>query len=174
MVVLNPCFQMKPVFEISRNSIIKSNSNHISYSAPLYVDITKTTITTTKEGDEATDDVKTLNKVFIGKVPIMLRSSYCMLPQGSSDKDLTDLGECPYDQGGYFIINGGEKVLIAQEKMSLNHVYVFKKAMPSKFSYVAEIRSTMEVGSRPTSTMLVKMLAPGSKVTPMGTTVTNK
>ena len=55
-------------------------------------------------------------------------------------------------------------MLIAQEKMSLNHVYVFKKAMPSKFSYVAEIRSTLEVGSRPTSTMLVKMVAPGSRV----------
>jgi len=32
------------------------------------------------------------------QVPIMLRSTYCMLGQGSSDKDLTGLGECPYDQ----------------------------------------------------------------------------
>ncbi|KAF6161182.1 hypothetical protein GIB67_007823, partial [Kingdonia uniflora] len=39
-----------------------------------------------------------------------------------SEEDLTDRGECPYDQGGYFIINGSEKVLIAQEKMSTNHV----------------------------------------------------
>jgi len=55
-------------------------------------------------------------------------------------------------------------VLIAQEKMSHNHVYVFKKQPPSKYSYVAEIRSCLETGSRPTSTMYVKMLARGGKV----------
>ncbi len=43
-------------------------------------------------------------------------------------------------QGGYFIINGSEKVLIAQERMANNHVYVFKKSQPSKYSYVAEVR----------------------------------
>lgn len=46
----------------------------------------------------------------------MLQSSFCTLYQ-ISEKDLTELGECPCDQGGYFIINGCEKVLIAQEKM---------------------------------------------------------
>ncbi len=101
-------------------------------------------------------------KVFIGKVPIMLRSEFCIL-WNLADKDLTDLGECPYDQGGYFVINGSEKVLIAQEKMSHNHVYVFKKAMPSKYAYVAETRSGLETGSRPTSTLYVKQLARGTK-----------
>jgi DNA-directed RNA polymerase II subunit RPB2 len=81
-----------------------------------------------------------------------------MLAGAPSDKDLTELGECPYDQGGYFVINGSEKVLIAQEKMSHNHVYVFKKQAPSKYAYVAEIRSCLETGSRPTSTMYVKMM----------------
>ena len=47
------------------------------------------------------------------QVPIMLRSDYCNL-SGKSERDLCDLGECPYDQGGYFVINGSEKVLIAQ------------------------------------------------------------
>ena len=55
--------------------------------------------------------------MFIGKVPIMLRSDYCSL-HGHTDKELTELGECPYDEGGYFVINGSEKVLIAQERMS--------------------------------------------------------
>ena len=43
-------------------------------------------------------------------------------------------------QGGYFVINGSEKCLIAQEKMSNNHVYVFEKRMPCKYSFTAECR----------------------------------
>jgi DNA-directed RNA polymerase II subunit RPB2 len=69
----------------------------------------------------------------------MLRSSYCGLRE-CSDKELTDLGECPYDSGGYFVINGSEKVLIAQERMAANHVYVFKKSQPSKYLFVGECR----------------------------------
>eukprot|EP01117_Protostelium_nocturnum_P006789 TRINITY_DN2438_c0_g1_i4.p1 TRINITY_DN2438_c0_g1~~TRINITY_DN2438_c0_g1_i4.p1 ORF type:complete len:1174 (-),score=395.88 TRINITY_DN2438_c0_g1_i4:61-3582(-) len=130
---------------------------NLTYSSPLYVDITKTTITA-REGGEEASDVEELPKLFIGKVPIMLRSTYCVLSDSSSNRELPDLGECPYDQGGYFIINGGEKVLIAQEKMSHNHVYIFKKSQPSKYSFVAECRSCLETGSRPTSTFYVKML----------------
>lgn len=88
----------------------------------------------------------------------MLRSRYCTLYE-NSDKDLTELGECPYDQGGYFIINGSEKVLIAQEKMSTNHVYVFKKRQPNKYAYVAEVRSMAESQNRPASSMFVRMLS---------------
>ena len=46
-------------------------------------------------------------------------------------------------QGGYFIVNGSEKVLIAQERMANNHVYVFKKSQPSKFSYICECRCSL-------------------------------
>lgn len=97
----------------------------------------------------------------------MLRSSYCTLYQ-NSEKDLTELGECPYDQGGYFIINGSEKVLIAQEKMSTNHVYVFKKRQPNKYAYVAEVRSMAESQNRPPSTMFVRMLSRASSKGVMG------
>lgn len=47
---------------------------------------------------------------------------------------------CYVVQGGYFVINGSEKVLIAQEKMANNHVYVFKKSQPSKYGFVSECR----------------------------------
>lgn len=97
------------------------------------------------------------------KVPIMLRSSYCSLFH-LSEKDLMEMGECPYDQGGYFIINGSEKVLIAQEKMSTNHVYVFKKRQPNKYAYVAEVRSIAEAQNKAPSGMFVRMLSrPGAK-----------
>lgn len=68
------------------------------------MDITKTIM---KEGE---DQVQTQHqKTFIGKIPIMLRSTYCLL-SGLTDRDLCELNECPLDPGGYFIINGSEKV----------------------------------------------------------------
>jgi DNA-directed RNA polymerase II subunit RPB2 len=86
----------------------------------------------------------------------MLRSGFCIL-KGLESKDLYDLNECPLDQGGYFIINGSEKVLIAQERMAGNHVYVFAKAQPSPISFLSEIRSAVEKGGKTISTMQVKM-----------------
>ena len=46
-------------------------------------------------------------------MPIMLRSQYCILNphgRGRNDRDITKVGECVFDQGGYFVINGSEKV----------------------------------------------------------------
>lgn len=101
-------------------------------------------------------------KTFIGKIPIMLRSTYCLL-NGMTDRDLTELNECPLDPGGYFIINGSEKVLIAQEKMATNTVYVFAMK-DSKYAYKTEIRSCLEHSSRPTSTLWVNMTKGGSNI----------
>ncbi len=86
----------------------------------------------------------------------MLRSTFCIL-HDLSDSDLFDLNECPYDSGGYFIINGSEKVLIAQERMATNHVYVFAKAQPSPISFLAEIRSAVEKGGKTISQFQVKL-----------------
>ncbi|XP_009108527.2 DNA-directed RNA polymerase II subunit 2 [Brassica rapa] len=133
---------------------------NLTYSAPLCVDVSKRVTKKGHDGVEVTE-TQDFTQVFIGKVPIMLRSTYCTL-NGNSEKDLTELGECPFDQGGYFIINGSEKVLIAQEKMSSNHVYVFKKRQPNKYLYVAEVRSMAEDQNKPPSTMFVRMLS-GSK-----------
>lgn len=129
---------------------------NLTYSAPLYVDITKTV---TKENQ---DPMETQHqKTYIGKIPIMLRSSYCLL-SGLTDRDLAELHECPLDPGGYFIINGSEKVLIAQEKMATNTVYVFSMK-DSKYTYKAEVRSCIEHSSRPTSTLWVNMLSKGAQ-----------
>ncbi|KAI1500331.1 DNA-dependent RNA polymerase 2 rpb140 [Biscogniauxia marginata] len=98
--------------------------------------------------------------VFIGKLPVMVKSKACHLSRETED-DLFLLNECPYDQGGYFIINGSEKVLIAQERSAANIVQVFKKAQPSPFSYTAEIRSALEKGSRLISSLMLKLYTKG-------------
>lgn len=96
------------------------------------------------------------NMVFVGKLPVMVKSHICHL-SNESDDNLFLVNECPYDQGGYFVINGSEKVLIAQERSAANIVQVFKKAQPSPFTYVAEIRCALEKGSRLISSFSLKL-----------------
>jgi len=143
---------------------------NLTYSAPLYVDITKKVVKGGAGGggnDDDPDDPEAdahetqHNKAFIGKIPIMLRSYYCVL-SNKVERDLTELNECPLDPGGYFIINGSEKVLIAQEKMATNTVYVFSMKN-SRYAYKTEIRSVLEHSSRPTSTLWVNMMARGGQ-----------
>lgn len=100
------------------------------------------------------------NMIFVGKLPIMVKSKICHLSQ-ESDENLFLVNECPYDQGGYFVINGSEKVLIAQERSAANIVQVFKKAQPSPFNYTAEIRSALEKGSRLISSLMLKLYGKG-------------
>lgn len=59
-------------------------------------------------------------------VPVMVRSNFCSLDKLNA-KERMIYKECVYDEGGYFIVNGGEKVLVAQERMANNFVYVFEK-----------------------------------------------
>ena len=56
-------------------------------------------------------------------MPLMLRSSNCVLT-GKTPAELAKLNECPIDPGGYFIINGVEKVILIQEQLSKNRMIV--------------------------------------------------
>ena len=73
------------------------------------------------ETDETT--IKNFEKVNIGLMPIMVKSKLCILNE-LDDIRLTELGECSYDQGGYFIIKGKEKVFLSQEKKINNILYI--------------------------------------------------
>lgn len=142
----------------------------LTYSAPLYVDITMNEYRVGNDvniGDPSVNfgtpfSTEKAGKEFLGYVPIMLRSRFCVLAD-KDDMQLSELGECIYDQGGYFVINGGEKVIIAQERMSNNHVYAFKKKQPHKFSWVIETRSQVENSTRPTSTLYLQMYQKAAK-----------
>eukprot|EP00055_Hartaetosiga_balthica_P010729 m.46831 g.46831 ORF g.46831 m.46831 type:complete len:1182 (-) comp7289_c0_seq1:1996-5541(-) len=112
-------------------------------------------IRSVKDEDDEEKTTEMEVDVRLGKIPIMLRSKFCRL-DGKDDTELYRLDECPLDPGGYFIINGSEKVLIAQERMAANTVYVFPKKDP-KYSYVAQISSVTERATRPPSTMSVKV-----------------
>jgi len=84
---------------------------------------------------------KTLPKIHIGKLPIMLKSNICVLSQYKY-VDSKHTGECNYDAGGYFIINGSEKTVLGQERAAENRVYCFNISKnDTKYTWKAEIKS---------------------------------
>ena len=62
-------------------------------------------------------------KVPIGRIPIMLRSSRCVLA-GKREDELARLRECPFDPGGYFVCKGVEKVINMHEQLTKNRVII--------------------------------------------------
>jgi DNA-directed RNA polymerase III subunit RPC2 len=85
----------------------------LTYAAPIFVDI------------EYTKGRKIIvqKNMEIGRMPIMLRSSKCALTN-KSEMEMATLNECPLDPGGYFIVNGTEKVILVQEQLSKNRIIV--------------------------------------------------
>ena len=84
---------------------------------------------------------KTLPKIHIGKLPIMLKSNICVLNQYKY-VDTQYTGECKYNSGGYFIINGSEKTILGQERAAENRVYCYNISKnDTKYTWKAEIKS---------------------------------
>jgi DNA-directed RNA polymerase beta subunit/intein/homing endonuclease len=83
---------------------------------------------------------KVIPKIQIGKIPIMLKSNICILSQ-YKHVDNVHTGECKFDAGGYFIINGSEKIVLGQERAAENRIYCFNVAKHPKYSWMAEIKS---------------------------------
>jgi len=107
----------RPIFPI------EARLRKISYSAPIFIEVSAHVDGIQRESFTA----------HIGNFPIMLKSKYCHL-NGLSEKELIEKGEDPYDPGGYFIINGTEKVLISVEDLAPNKMLVEENSLgPSKF-----------------------------------------
>ncbi|PFH56517.1 hypothetical protein XA68_16397 [Ophiocordyceps unilateralis] len=85
----------------------------MTYAAPILVDIAY-----------IRDRQRIVRKgVPLGRMPVMLKSSKCRL-SGANNSQMEAMNECPLDPGGYFIINGTEKVILIQEQLSKNRVIV--------------------------------------------------
>ena len=115
---------------------------NFTYAANMTVNMNiKYTIRTGEMLENIQTIYKILPKIHIGKIPIMLRSSVCILTQYKhTPPEIT--GECKMDPGGYFIINGSEKTCLGQERAAENIIYCFNISKNnSKWGYVAEIKS---------------------------------
>ena len=103
---------------------IEARLRKISYLAPIYLTISSYINGTQRETFEAQ----------VGKMPVMLRSKYCNL-YGLSHEEVVKAGEDDNDPGGYFVINGSEKVLVKVEDLASNHFMVEpNKTGPSKIT----------------------------------------
>ena len=75
-----------------------------------------------RDGDELVLN-RTFENINIGKIPIMLQSQICVL-NNMSFETRKQMGECQYDQGGYFVIDGQEKVIVSHERKVENKLYI--------------------------------------------------
>ena len=110
-------------------------------------------------GDEKREHSIKLEKIFLGKFPIMLQSNLCIL-QSLNPEVRFNMGECRNDYGGYFIIDGKEKVIICQEKFADNMLYIKVNKDDDIYSHSAEIRSVSEDTSKAIRTTAVRIVAP--------------
>jgi len=110
-------------------------------------------------GDQKIEEMKTYEKIYLGRFPIMLHSNLCIL-KGLSTEARFNVGECRNDYGGYFIINGKEKVIVSQEKFGDNMLYVRKYKKDELYSFSCEVHSVSEDSSKPIRYTSAKIIAP--------------
>ena len=111
------------------------------------------------EGDQKMEQTITLEKIYLGRFPIMTHSNLCIL-KGIPTEARFNLGECRNDFGGYFIIDGKEKCIVSQEKFADNMLYVRKNKDDNMYSYSCEVRSVSEDSSKPIRYTSAKIIAP--------------
>jgi DNA-directed RNA polymerase II subunit RPB2 len=157
----------KPViFDNAREHFMYPNEarlRNMTYGITIHYDVDVDFFIT---NDDATISTKTitLEKIFLGRFPIMLMSDLCIL-QGLDRNVRFEMGECKNDRGGYFIIDGKEKCIISQEKFADNMIYVREKNKDDVYSHSAEIRSVSEDASKPVRTVAIRIVAPSPSLT---------
>ena len=115
---------------------------NLTYSSQLNADMTVTARVYNVDTREYQEDTRRLQSVTLGKVPIMVKSRYCNLVNGQ--QPIAEHDECIYDDGGYYVINGNEKVVIAQDRIAENKVFVCTNNKTTPYMHVAEVRSVSD------------------------------
>lgn len=115
---------------------------NFTYASMMTVDMNIQYITKSgKNMEQVQTHFNKIPNIHIGKLPIMLKSSICVLNQYQHINHNVS-GECQFDAGGYFIINGSEKTVLGQERAAENRIYCFDVSKNNtKWSWLAEIKS---------------------------------
>src|SRR5574339_757060 len=106
--------------------------------------------------------------IHIGDMPVMVKSNVCILHNLPESK-LIELGEDPRDPGGYFVINGSERVIVGLEDLSYNKIIVDAEETAGTLNYKAKVyssivgyRAKLELIMKPDGSIVAKI--PGSPV----------
>ena len=110
---------------------MEARFRNLTYAAPLALEMTPVI-----DGREQDTEL-----VMIGDLPVMLKSKLCVLSQ-MTPEELIAHGEDPNDPGGYFIINGSERVIVALEDLAPNRVIIDIDERGASPVYQAKIFST--------------------------------
>lgn len=105
---------------------------NVSYAAPIMMEAS-----VVEEGK-----ILESRYVHIGDMPIMVKSSKCILDNLSPAK-LVEYGEDTNDPGGYFIINGSERVIVGLEDLSYNKIMVDRESATGSPVYKAKVYSSI-------------------------------
>ena len=162
----NKIYYGKPIiFDDNRQHFMYPNEarlRNMTYATTIHIDI-EVDYKIMNPDKTMTETSITLEQIYLGRFPIMLNSDLCIL--NTLDPLVKfNMGECKNDLGGYFIINGKEKVIVSQEKFADNMLYVRDK-YNEIYSHSAEIRSVSEDASKPIRTLAVRILSPSSTYT---------
>jgi len=122
----------------------EARMRNVSYIAPLMLEA------------NVIEDGKTLETRFIhiGDIPVMVKSDACIL-RNFSEQKLIDHAEDPFDPGGYFIINGSERVIVGLEDLSYNKIIVDAEKVGGKKVFKAKVYSSI-VGYRAKLELVLK------------------
>ena len=106
--------------------------------------------------------------IHVGDMPVMVKSNVCILHNLPESK-LIELGEDPRDPGGYFVINGSERVIVGLEDLSYNKIIVDSEETAGILNYKAKVyssivgyRAKLELIMKPDGSIVAKI--PGSPV----------
>jgi DNA-directed RNA polymerase subunit B len=110
---------------------MEARLRNLAYAAPIALEMTPVI-----DGREQDTEL-----VYIGNIPVMLKSKLCFLSQLSRE-ELIAAGEDPDDPGGYFVVNGSERVIVAMEDLAPNRVIVDIDEKGTSPVYQAKIFST--------------------------------
>ena len=116
---------------------MEARIRELSYAGDIYLDMIPITIDERTQREESQETIK----IYIGKLPIMLKSCRCPL-RNLTDQELINRGEDPLDPGGYFIINGTERVLVTQEDLAPNRILAEESSKSSSATHQAKVFST--------------------------------
>jgi DNA-directed RNA polymerase beta subunit/intein/homing endonuclease len=120
---------------------MEAKVRNFTYASNMTVDVRiEYIVRDTEAMDQPRSIHKLLPKISIGKMPIMVKSSICVLTQNSHINPVS-VGECAFDHGGYFIIKGSEKTVLQQERAAQNIVYCYDGKNASRCIWYAEIKS---------------------------------